>query len=60
MHLTSDELSSVLDQMQQAAILQHQQKLIKQDNVIATLSAFPFFLLEYVGVGKIQRMLNNR
>ena len=60
MHLSSEELSSVLDQMQQAAILQHQQKLIKQDNVIATLSAFPFFLLEYVGVGKIQRMLNNR
>ena len=60
MHLTSDELSSVLDQMQQAAILQHQQELIKQNNVVATLSAFPFFLLEYVGVGKIQRMLNNR
>ena len=60
MHLSSEELSSVLDQMQQAAILHHQQKLIKQDNVIATLSAFPFFLLEYVGVGKIQRMLNNR
>ena len=60
MHLTSEELFSVLDQMQQAAILQHQQKLIKQDNVVAVLSAFPFFLLEYVGVGKIQRMLNNR
>ena len=60
MHLTSEKSFSVLDQMQQDAILQHQQKLIKQDNVVATLSAFPFFLLEYVGVGKIQRMLNNR
>ena len=60
MHLTSEELFSVLDQMQQAAILQHQQKLIKNDGVVATLSAFPFFLLEYVGVGKIQRMFNNR
>ena len=60
MHLTSEELFSVLDQMQQAAILQHQQKLIKNDGVVATLSAFPFFLLEYVGVEKIQRMFNNR
>lgn len=60
MHLSSEESFSILDQMQQAAILQHQQKLIKQNNVVATLSAFPFFLLEYVGVGKIQRMLNNR
>ena len=60
MHMTAEKSFSVLDQMQQDAILQHQQKLIKQDNVVATLSAFPFFLLEYVGVGKIQRMLNNR
>ncbi len=60
MHLTSEELSSVLGQMQQVAILQHQQKLIKNDNVIATLSAFPFFLLEYVGTGKILKMLDNR
>ncbi|MBO5950522.1 MAG: hypothetical protein J6Q11_07435 [Fibrobacteraceae bacterium] len=58
MHLTSEELFSVLDQMQQAAILQHQQKLIKQDNVVATLSAFPFFLLEYLGAGKIARMID--
>ena len=57
MHLTSEELFSVLDQMQQAAILQHQQKLIKQDNVVAVLSAFPFFLLEYVGAGKIQNII---
>lgn len=57
MHLTSDELSSVLDQMQQAAILQHQQELIKQNNVVATLSAFPFFLLEYVGTGKISEII---
>ena len=60
MHLTSEELSSVLGQMQQDAILQHQQKLIKNDNVIATLSAFPFFLLEYVEAGKILKMLDNR
>lgn len=58
MHLTSVDLFPVLDQMQQAAILQHQQKLIKQDNVVATLSAFPFFLLEYLGVGKISEMVH--
>lgn len=58
MHLTSEDLFSVLDQMQQAAILQHQQKLIRQDNAVATLSAFPFFLLEYVGVGKIAGMID--
>lgn len=56
MHLTCEELFSVLDQMQQAAILQHQQVLIKHDNVVATLSAFPFFLLEYLGAGKIAGM----
>ena len=58
MHLTSEELSSVLGQMQQVVILQHQQVLIKQDNIVATLSAFPFFLLEYVGAGKILKMIN--
>jgi len=58
MHLTSEKLISVLDQMQQAAILQHQQKLIKQNNVVATLSAFPFFLLEYLGAGKVQSLLD--
>jgi hypothetical protein len=58
MHLTSEGLFSVLNQMQQAVFLQHQQKLIKQDNVVATLSAFPFFLLEYVGVGKMEEMIN--
>ena len=57
MYLTSEELSSVLGQMQQDAILQHQQKLIKNDGVVATLSAFPFFLLEYVGAGKIQNII---
>jgi hypothetical protein len=57
MLLTSDEQSSVLGQMQQAAILQHQQELIKQNNVVATLSAFPFFLLEYVGAGKISEII---
>ena len=56
MHLTSEELFSVLNQMQQATILQHQQVLIKNNGVVATLSAFPFFLLEYVGVGKILKM----
>ena len=58
MHLTSEEFVSVLDRMQQASILQHQQKLIKQDNVVATLSAFPFFLLEYLGAGKISEMVH--
>lgn len=46
-----------LEQMQQPTILQHQQKLIKQDNVVATLSAFPFFLLEYLGAEKIGMFL---
>ncbi len=57
MDLTSEELFSVLKQMQQASILQHQQKLIKQDNIVATLSAFPFFLLEYLGAGRMTRMI---
>ncbi|WP_407451865.1 hypothetical protein [Fibrobacter sp.] len=56
-HLTSDELFSVFDRMQQDTILQHQQALIKQDNVVATLSAFPFFLLEYLGAGKIRKIV---
>ena len=60
MHLTSEESFSILDQMQQAAILQHQQKLIKQNNVVATLSAFPFFLLEYLGVGKMKKLIHFR
>ena len=58
MHLTSDELFSVLDQMQQNAILQHQQVLIKNEGVVATLSAFPCFLQEYLGAGKIARMID--
>ena len=58
MLLTSEDLLSVLDQMQQTAILQYQQKLIKQNNVVATLSAFPFFLLEYLGVRKMSRMID--
>jgi len=57
MHLTSEEFVSVLDRMQQASILQHQQKLIKQDNVVAILSVFPFFLLEYLGTGKIRDII---
>ena len=58
MHLTSDELFSVLDKMQQNAILQHQQVLIKNEGVVATLSAFPFFLQEYLGAGEIARMID--
>lgn len=57
MHLTSDELFSVFDRMQQDTILQHQQALIKNDNVVATLSAFPFFLLEYVGTRKMLHLM---
>ena len=58
MHLTSEELFSVLDQMQQPTILQHQQVLIKNEGVVATLSAFPFFLLEYLGAGMIAEMVD--
>lgn len=47
-----------LEQMQQPTILQHQQVLIKNEGVVATLSAFPFFLLEYLGTGKIARMID--
>lgn len=47
-----------LEQMQQPTILQHQQVLIKNEGVVATLSAFPFFLLEYLGAGKIARMID--
>lgn len=46
-----------LEQMQQPTILQHQQVLIKNEGVVATLSAFPFFLLEYLGAGKIAGMI---
>ena len=46
-----------LEQMQQPTILQHQQVLIKNEGVVATLSAFPFFLLEYLGTGKMQNLL---
>ena len=58
MLLTSENLFSILNQMQQDAILLHQQKLIKQNNVVATLSAFPFFLLEYLGVGKMKEIIH--
>lgn len=46
-----------LEQMQQPTILQHQQVLIKNEGVVATLSAFPFFLLEYLGMEKIAGMI---
>ena len=46
-----------LEQMQQPTILQHQQVLIKNEGVVATLSAFPFFLLEYLGAGKMKNLL---
>lgn len=46
------------EQMQQPTILQHQQVLTKNEDVVATLSAFPFFLPEYLGVGKIGGMID--
>ncbi len=55
MELPTGTLS--LEQMQQPTILQHQQVLIKNEGVVATLSAFPFFLLEYLGVRKIAGMI---
>lgn len=58
MNLPSGSLSENLGQMQQPTILRHQQVLIKNDGVVATLSAFPFFLLEYLGAGKIARMID--
>ena len=58
MNLPSEALSVNLNQMQQPAILRHQQTLIKNDGVVATLSAFPFFLLEYLGAEKIVCLVN--
>lgn len=45
------------DQMRQPAILQSQQPLIKNEGAVAPLSAFPFFLLEYLGAKKIGGMI---
>lgn len=45
---------------QQPAILKCQQKWIKEEGSVATLSAFPFFLLEYLGADKIAGMMENR
>ena len=56
MELPTGTLS--LEQMQQPTILQHQQVLIKNEGVVATLSAFPFFLLEYLGVERVIRLFN--
>lgn len=47
-----------LEQMQQPAILQYQQVLIKNEGAVATLSAFPFFLLEYLGAEKVACLAN--
>jgi len=58
MNLLSEASSVNLNQMQQPAILRHQQTLIKNDGVVATLSAFPFFLLEYLGTEKIVCLVN--
>lgn len=58
MKLPSGALSENLGQMQQPAILRHQQTLIKNDGAVATLSAFPFFLLEYLGTDKIACLVN--
>ena len=58
MNLPSGSLSENLGQMQQPTILRHQQVLIKNDGVVATLSAFPFFLLEYLGTEKIVCLVN--
>lgn len=60
MNLPSGLLPAVLERMQQPAILQCQQKWIKEEGSVATLSAFPFFLLEYLGAGKIAGMMENR
>lgn len=49
MERSSEDISSVLEKMNQSAILRCQQNLITREAVVATLSAFPFFLLEYLG-----------
>ena len=46
-------LPMVLEQMRnQTAIWRRQRTLIERDGKVATLSAFPFFLLEYLGAEK--------
>lgn len=58
MELPTGTLSANLGRMQQPAILQHQQDLIKNEGSVATLSAFPFFLLEYLGAEKVTGLVD--
>lgn len=57
MELPTGTLSANLGRMEQPAILHHQQVLIKNEGDVATLSAFPFFLLEYLGAETIGGMI---
>lgn len=57
MDLPTGTVSANLGRMEQPAILHHQQVLIKNEGDVATLSAFPFFLLEYLGAETIGGMI---
>lgn len=52
MKLSSPWTPDLLRQMTQPAIWQFQRPRIERENVVAVLSAFPFFLLEYLGAEK--------
>lgn len=47
-----------LDKMSQPSILDFQKKLILGERSVATLSAFPFFLMEYVGTQNALKILS--
>lgn len=52
MKLSSPWTPDLLERMTQLAIWQCQRPRIERENIVAILSAFPFFLLEYLGAEK--------
>lgn len=57
MTLESDGLDVALKKMSQPSIFDSQKSLMLGENAVATLSAFPFFLLEYLGAEKTVNVL---
>lgn len=54
---SADKLETVLDEMSQPSILGFQEKWILGEQAVATLSAFPFFMLEYLGPQNVMKIL---
>lgn len=54
----SDNLETALKGMAQPSIFESQKKFMLGEGTIATLSAFPFFFLEYLGVQKTVEVLH--